>query len=184
MVIVLLMILFLWIWLLLPSENDDQVVDRAERRFRFEPRWKEVLVVRAEAGAFELVLSMGIMTAYLPAQAEWQRQAPEWARPLWPQLRDELEEWCRGNGTQFIIDPSGTVSPYYDAVPIVTAGMKGWPFSRTASVSFMLLCTAVQTGLVLLAGCSTFGSILMLGWLVLVAGWLLLIRHELFPAKP
>lgn len=154
--------------------------------FSFQPQWKEELVVRAEAGSFVLGLAMGIPTAYLPTEAEWERQAPDWARSLWPQLREELEEWCRGNGTHFFVGPPGYVSPYSDPVPIVRANIKGLPFSRSVSVGFMLLCTMIQIVVVLLDGHpgSTSGSFLILGWLLVGVGWLLIIRDELFPAKP
>jgi hypothetical protein len=92
----------------LVSATDDQVApaETMERHFRFQPRWKEELVVIAQEGSFVLVLAMGIPTAYLPLPAEWQQQAPEWARPLWATLRDELEEWCHDNDTEFVIgDP-------------------------------------------------------------------------------
>ena len=158
----------------------------AAHLFSFQPQWKEELVVRAEAGSFVLGLAMGISTAYLPDEAEWERQAPDWARSLWPQLRDELEEWCRGNGTRFSISPTGYVCPYSDDIPIVRANMEGLPFSRSVSVGFMLLCTIIQIAVVLLDSHpgSTFGSFLILGWILVGAGWLLLIRYELFPTKP
>jgi hypothetical protein len=88
-----------------------QLIKEAERRFRFQPRWKEELVVSAAEGSFTLALAMGIPTAYLPASADWSREAPEWARSLWPILRDELEDWCRNNGTQLIIGEPAGLSP-------------------------------------------------------------------------
>ena len=71
---------------------------------RFLPRWKEELVVTAPGGKFILDLPMGIFSACLPTQAAWRRKAPPWAQDLWPQLRAELEVWCRQNNAKFIID--------------------------------------------------------------------------------
>lgn len=90
------------------TNNPSLGAANTKRRFRFLPRWKEELVVSASEGSFTLVLAMGIPTAYLPARADWLREGPEWAHSLWPVLRDELEEWCCRNGTQFIVgEPAG-----------------------------------------------------------------------------
>jgi hypothetical protein len=77
--------------------------------FSFQPRWKEELVVTASGGSFVLELPMGVLSAYLPTEAEWQRRAPGWAIALWPNLKTELEEWCRENNAAFFIDPSADV---------------------------------------------------------------------------
>jgi hypothetical protein len=63
--------------------------------FRFHPRWKEELVCSCELGAVVIEMTMGVDHVYLPAESVWQRQAPEWARALWPQLHAQLAEWCR-----------------------------------------------------------------------------------------
>jgi len=82
-----------------------------EPLFCFMPRWKEELVVTGSGGTFVLELPMGILSAYLPTEDEWQRRAPAWARSLWPALKTELEEWCRANDAQFYIDASASVYP-------------------------------------------------------------------------
>lgn len=78
--------------------------------FRFEPRWKEELVCTAPGGSFTLELTMGVLAAYLPTEAEWRKRAPDWARQLWSELRDELEAWCKAHDARFIIDPTAMVS--------------------------------------------------------------------------
>jgi len=82
-----------------------------ERRFSFRPRWKEELVVTGSGGSFVLELPMGVLSAYLPTETEWERRAPEWARMLWPVLKQELEDWCADNKAQFHIDASADVHP-------------------------------------------------------------------------
>jgi len=81
------------------------------RLFHFQPRWKEELVVTADGGSFVLELPMGRLSAYLPTEAEWQRRAPGWAWSLWPNLKAELEGWCRENNAQLFIDPTADVYP-------------------------------------------------------------------------
>jgi hypothetical protein len=82
-----------------------------DRKFKFQPRWKEELVVVGNGGSFVLELPMGILTAYLPTEEVWQESAPIWARALWPDLRAELEDWCKKNDAGFEIDRTATVFP-------------------------------------------------------------------------
>lgn len=80
-----------------------------EKLFRFLPRWKEELVVTGDGGSFILELPMGVLSAYLPTQEAWQQRSPEWAKSLWPELKAELEDWCRQNNAKFYIDASADV---------------------------------------------------------------------------
>ena len=77
--------------------------------FKFEPRWKEELVVTGFGGSFILELPMGEFSAYLPTQTAWERKAPTWAKDLWPQLKQELEAWCVKNKAQFLVDETAGV---------------------------------------------------------------------------
>ncbi|WP_282244375.1 hypothetical protein [Stenotrophomonas sp. PS02300] len=77
--------------------------------FEFSGRWKEELVCTGPGGSFVLELPMGILTAYLPTEDAFKRTAPTWAEDLWPQLRDELEQWCVANKAQLVIDPTAGV---------------------------------------------------------------------------
>jgi hypothetical protein len=77
--------------------------------FTFSPRWKEELVCTGPGGTFILELTMGVLGAYLPTEEVWRRRAPEWARDLWPQLKTELEAWCRANHAKFVIDETAAV---------------------------------------------------------------------------
>ena len=77
--------------------------------FGFAPRWKEELVVSGPGGSFILELPMGKLTACLPTEEAFRARAPEWARELWPQLRDELQAWCGQNDADFVIDPTAAV---------------------------------------------------------------------------
>jgi hypothetical protein len=80
-------------------------------QFRFQPRWKEELVVTGSGGSFVLELPMGVLSAYLPTEAEWRRRGPGWAISLWPILKSELEAWCHENGAALYIDASADVYP-------------------------------------------------------------------------
>lgn len=77
--------------------------------FTFLPRWKEELVCTGPGGQFILELAMGKLTAYLPTEAAWAQKAPPWAREHWAQLCDELQQWCRFNNADFVIDASAPV---------------------------------------------------------------------------
>lgn len=77
--------------------------------FKFQPRWKEELLVIGPGGTLILELPMGILSAYLPTEVVWRKKAPAWAGNLWPQLRAELEAWCLTNKAQLIIDETADV---------------------------------------------------------------------------
>jgi hypothetical protein len=79
------------------------------RLFHFQTRWKEELVVSGSGGSFVLELPIGVLSAYLPTEAEWKRRAPEWARSHWSELKNELGDWCREHNAHFHIDPSAHV---------------------------------------------------------------------------
>jgi hypothetical protein len=77
--------------------------------FQFQPRWKEELVVVADAGTFVLEFPMGIPTVYLPTEEEWRRRAPDWAIEHYSDLKCELEEWCSRHDFRLEIDPTADV---------------------------------------------------------------------------
>lgn len=78
-------------------------------RFKFQPRWKEELVVSGEGGQFILELPMGILSAHLPTEATWKSKSPDWAKDHYSELRAELEEWCIRNNAKFVIDEAAGV---------------------------------------------------------------------------
>lgn len=92
----------------------------ASRTFRFLARWKEELVVTGPGGSFILELPMGVLTACLPTHEVWWTVAPEWAVDLWPVLRAELGKWCAANSADLQIDPSATVSAFYETSPVLS----------------------------------------------------------------
>ena len=77
--------------------------------FKFQPRWKEELVVTGPGGSFILELPMGIFSAYLPTESAWNKKAPSWAKELYPELKQELETWCKENKAKFIIDETAGI---------------------------------------------------------------------------
>ncbi|MBR7801617.1 hypothetical protein [Undibacterium fentianense] len=46
---------------------------------------------------------MGTLSAHLPPENTWRKEAPIWAQSLWAILRDELEEWCTENHAEFVL---------------------------------------------------------------------------------
>ena len=78
-------------------------------QFRFNPQWKEEMVVTGPGGHFTLYFPIGVPTAILPTQDVWPDVAPAWAIDLWPQLKAELEQWCGENNVRFELDPEAAV---------------------------------------------------------------------------
>ncbi len=72
--------------------------------FKFQPRWKELLVVNGFDGEFNLEYSMGIPTIYLPTEVVWLQNAPEWAKNYYTELKTELEIWCEQNDLPLVIE--------------------------------------------------------------------------------
>ena len=62
--------------------------------FSFSPRWKEEMVCSCSLGSFILEMPMGITSVYFPTEAAWQQRAPEWARPYWATIHEQLARWC------------------------------------------------------------------------------------------
>jgi hypothetical protein len=83
----------------------------AEKSFHFQTRWKEELVVSGSGGSFVLEMPIGVLSVYLPTEAEWERRAPAWAKKLWPILRRELEDWCQEHRAKFYIDHTAGICP-------------------------------------------------------------------------
>jgi hypothetical protein len=80
-----------------------------EPMFQFAGRWKEELVATGAGGSFVLEMPIGILSVYLPPEAEWQRKGPDWARPHWHELKLDLEAWCAAANAVLHIDPTATV---------------------------------------------------------------------------
>ena len=93
------------------SDNDQKkmTLRLSKPSFEFKPRWKEELVVSSNNGSFVLDLPMGVLSAYLPTQDIWYEIAPMWAKDSWPELRRELEAWCKENNAKLIIDATAYV---------------------------------------------------------------------------
>lgn len=63
--------------------------------FLFQPRWREELVCTCAEGSLVIEMTMGAREEVcLPSEATWQKNAPEWARPLWSSLESQLRSWC------------------------------------------------------------------------------------------
>jgi len=77
--------------------------------FSFRPKWKEELIVSGPGGDFVLVFWMGVPTVELPTQERWSKIAPEWVKPLWSDLRSELEAWCGDNNVALEISETAAI---------------------------------------------------------------------------
>ncbi|WP_295890665.1 hypothetical protein [uncultured Vibrio sp.] len=78
-------------------------------KFKFQPRWKEELVVTGDEGQFVLELPMGVLSVYLPTESAWESKSSEWARNQYGELKQELEYWCKENKVTFYIDETADV---------------------------------------------------------------------------
>jgi hypothetical protein len=92
------------------SDGDDQATGTLMSIFRFEPRWKEELLCTATGGSFVLEFPMGSLSVYVPTEAVWKCDAPQWASDLWPALVADLRIWCVVNDAQLVIDDAAPVS--------------------------------------------------------------------------
>lgn len=88
---------------MIPSPDSD------EPMFKFQPRWKEEMVVTSKDGTFVIDLAMGNLTAYLLPEDLWREQAPSWAKEHWAQLKSELEAWCEKYNAKLAIDVTAVV---------------------------------------------------------------------------
>ena len=80
--------------------------------FRFQPRWKEELIVEVIGGtngSFMLEIVGNPATVYLPTEPVWRARVPRWAQELWPQLHTELQSWCAGNRTTLVVEATAQV---------------------------------------------------------------------------
>ncbi len=77
--------------------------------FNFGPRWKEEIVCSCALGSFILEMPMGITSVYLPTEEAWQKRAPEWARPYYEALREQLKAYCREHKYPLYIDETAAV---------------------------------------------------------------------------
>ena len=81
--------------------------------FEFAPRWREEFDCSCPLGSFVLEMTMGVDTVYLPSAERWAEEAPEWARPLWETLHEQLVAWCRGQRIPLRIEETPSVYPTF-----------------------------------------------------------------------
>jgi hypothetical protein len=86
------------------------MVYRSKPIFEFQTRWKEELVVSGFGGVFVLEHTMGVSMIFLPTKEVWQRNAPDWAKHYYAELKDELEFWCKKNNLPLRIESSAWVN--------------------------------------------------------------------------
>ena len=82
----------------------------ARATFKFEPRWKEELVVSGLGGEFVLEHPMGVKSVYVPTEVVWNEIGPNWALGHWAALHHELKIWCEKNGAELYVDETASVS--------------------------------------------------------------------------
>lgn len=80
--------------------------------FRFEPRWKEELVVHHDAGSFVLAFPMGRPNVCLPSESRWIEISPSSLKAFWPDLHSQLEAWCKSHDLPLTINDEETA--YWD----------------------------------------------------------------------
>jgi hypothetical protein len=78
---------------------------------QFSPRWREELVCTLDGKSFVIEFSMGsAYHAYLPSRERWEGQAPEWAKEIWPQVMEDLKQWCESQKILLTVDVSAWVT--------------------------------------------------------------------------
>jgi hypothetical protein len=75
----------------------------------FCPRWKEELVCSCDYGTFVLEMPMGVTSVYFPPQEAWAVRAPDWAKPYWLEIHQQLMEWCVSESIPLYIDETADV---------------------------------------------------------------------------
>jgi hypothetical protein len=60
----------------------------------FQPRWKEEIVATSKRGILVFEMTMGVDHVYFPSQVKWNKDAPEWAKPLWEEYYYACTCWC------------------------------------------------------------------------------------------
>lgn len=78
-------------------------------KIRYQARWKELLDGFYEGHHFTVEMTMGVSHVYFPTEETWNGTAPEWARGLWKQARDDAETWSLANSVLFNVDPAAWV---------------------------------------------------------------------------
>ncbi|MGB4772668.1 MAG: hypothetical protein WBP58_14470 [Chitinophagaceae bacterium] len=70
---------------------------------RFQPRWKEEIVATSRRGKLVFEMTMGIDHVYFPSQVLWEKNAPEWAKPMWEEYMNACIRWCNNNSIPFTL---------------------------------------------------------------------------------
>jgi len=60
----------------------------------FHIRWREELVCTMDGQQFVVEITMGELHVYFPTQKTWESSAPDWAKPQWERVRNDLIAWC------------------------------------------------------------------------------------------
>lgn len=69
----------------------------------FQPRWKEEIVATSRNGKLVFEMTMGIDHACFPSQVLWEKDALEWAKPMWEEYMNESMRWCNNNSIPFTL---------------------------------------------------------------------------------
>lgn len=78
--------------------------------FKFEPRWKEELLVTGEGGRFVLEMPMGVSSVYFPSESIWQDLSPDWAKSQYNDIETELSRWCSDHAIDLYVSASATLT--------------------------------------------------------------------------
>ena len=70
---------------------------------QFQPRWKEEIVATSRKGTLVFEMTMGVDHVYFPSKYLWEKDAPEWARPMWEEYMNECMRWCHNNRVPFTL---------------------------------------------------------------------------------
>jgi hypothetical protein len=87
-------------------------MDTVTLEFRFEPRWKEELVVHHDGGSFVLDFPMGRPNVCLPTEPRWRSIAPPSLADHWAELHTQMKAWCESNNFPLTVNENETA--YWD----------------------------------------------------------------------
>lgn len=79
-------------------------------KVQFEPKWKEELICTMDAKRFTIELTMGVLTVYFPTRSKWETIAPDWAKPHWERVKNDLATWCLQQAIPLHIDDNAWVA--------------------------------------------------------------------------
>ena len=94
---------------LLSRFQDSRQRNSKQGKWKFDPRYKELLDVSCPQGEFTLMFTWGISTVSLPNKEVWTEVSQDWAKTEWDDLHFNLFQWCARNKIELQVGPYQSV---------------------------------------------------------------------------